>query len=95
MGESWCCSLKSSNEVWTCLRLLGALPVVGPRLVSPAAGALQAGPTPDTWPIIPTDTVGLVLHHALFFSLRSLVTMDTVEEAPLPAEADGWHSRNE
>lgn len=43
----------------------------------------------------PTGTLGLVLHRALLFGLRSLVTMDTVEEAPLPAEANGWHSGNE
>lgn len=46
-------------------------------------------------PIIPTGTPSLVLHHASFFCLRSLVTMDTMEKVPLPTEAHGWHSDNE
>lgn len=37
----------------------------------------------------------LVLHQAPVFSLSSLVTMDTVEKAPLPTEADRWHSGSE
>lgn len=46
-------------------------------------------------PIIPTGISPLVLHRAPFFSLRSLVAMDTAEAAPLPTEANGWCSGNE
>lgn len=46
-------------------------------------------------PTIPTGTWVLSSIMPNFFSLRGLVTMDTVKEVPLPIKADGWHSGNE
>lgn len=61
----------------------------------PYSWAPQAAPPPGPEAHHSTGIQALSSIRPCFFSLSSLVTMDTVEKAPLPTEADRWHSGSE
>lgn len=74
---------------------MGSFSVVGSGVGIPTAGLLGPSPPPDTEAPHPSGIQPLSSIRPRFLVLSSLVTMDTVEKAPLPTEADRWRSGSE